>query len=62
MIMKRTCVLPVPDVVGVLLDERRSAYLRTLARWVFQSMYRVNRELKDTGSLIDTNAHNAIIK
>ena len=46
MITRRNRVLP--DVAGVLLDERQPAYLRTLAKWVLQSMYRVNSQLRDT--------------
>ena len=38
------------DVVGVLLEERRSAYLWTYEKWMFQFMFRVNKQLRDTDS------------
>ena len=44
--MRRIRVLP--DIAGGLLDKQRPAYLRKLAKWVFRSMYKVNRQLKDT--------------
>jgi hypothetical protein len=33
------------DVVGAPLEERRPAYLRTLDKWMTQSMQKVNKQL-----------------